>query len=94
MPRIYYVGDDIPFKFTITEDNKGITPTAAVIKITDPSGTVQENNTAMAINGPEMTFTLQDTKVTVAGLWKAVVKATKPNGDFAQLKIEWEVLAT
>jgi len=81
----YLVGDSIPIKVLVTDENGPVTPSTATCTVMrNPAGTIVVNAATMTISGNQLTYTLSATDTTVDGKYKFIVKATLSSGNIAQ----------
>ena len=83
MSKEYCAGDSIPINVELS-DNGPVTPSAAVITISDPGGITVEDATSMTITTGKVSFTLGAAKTTLVGSYIFLIKCTLSSGNIAQ----------
>lgn len=91
MSTPYYTGDGVPLKFTVSDADGGVNPTACEVTILKPT-----NETATctaAIDSNTVSCNVPGSITTVQGLYKAYFVLILPSELERTHKIEFEVIA-
>ena len=85
----YYTGDGVPLKFTVSDDDGAVNPTACEVIILKPTNEVVE--CASAVDGNEVSCNVAGSVTTAKGLYKAYFVLTLPSELERTHKIEFNV---
>ncbi len=87
----YYIGDSVPLKFTITDENGPVNPTNADVKIVKPDDTVVTGYSG-SISGNEVTFTVPSSVTDTPGRYTVFFELTLPGSLIRTHPIEFDIL--
>ncbi len=86
---IYYTGDSVPLRFTVTDSAGAVTPSAATVAILKPHNTLtDEVNATIATN--IITYTVPGSVTNESGHYKAYFVLTLSYGERTH-KVEFDV---
>lgn len=89
MSAPYYTGDSVPLKFTVSDDNGDVNPTACVVTVLKPTNEIAE--CTAAIDGNEVSCNVAGSVTVAKGIYKAYFVLTLPSELERTHKIEFNV---
>lgn len=90
-PAPYYTGDNIPLKFTVSDKDGAVNPSAAEVWLLTPCTREHTKLGDATVDGNEVSYTVGTDKTCGAGIYKFYFVLTLPFGARTH-KIEREVI--
>ena len=85
----YYTGDSVPIKFTLTDADGVVNPSASKVTILKPDNS-ETTEVSATVAGNVVTYTVPATVTTIKGTYKAYFVNTLSYGERTH-KVEFEV---
>ena len=92
MTAPYYTGDGVPLKFTVSDKDGAVNPSACEVAILTPNNALIDETPA-AIDGNTVSYNVPASVTDTDGLYKAYFILTLPSGLERTHKIEFTVIA-